>query len=376
MEASHSTSPGRRVLLLGYFDRGNLGDDAMRDALLTFARYEHPHTRVRCIPLPELRAPSLLQLPSLLRSLRWADVAILAGGTHFHDGLGTRSLRILLTFSLMFVAARALGTSIAFAGIGVGPLHSRLARLLTKLIFAVSSVTLVRDSQSAEVVRSLSSRSKVIEGFDCASLLASAAPARVPRRDSVGISLVPYFASYECSRRGDLASVRSLRFALADWHRDRPSMTVQVFVFYQGRGENDTRISKELAASLAPDIPAELVHCENPGQTLRELATIDALVATRYHAALLGYLVGVPMIIIAYEKKCEVLAEQLGLPREAVLTPRAAADPSTLTATLRLLREEPQRFRSSVPVSLLVQKTFTGLERMAAELSVGRGFSL
>ena len=81
-------------------------------------------------------------------------------------------------------------------------------------------------------------------------------------------------------------------------------------------------------------------------------------------------------IIIADEKKCEVLAEQLGLPREAVLTPRAAADPSTLTATLRLLREEPQRFRSSVPVSLLVQKTFTGLERMAAELSVGRGFSL
>jgi len=140
---------GCRILLIGYFGRGNVGDDAMWQALRTYLAGELPSARVRSLPLPAMGRSSGREALHFLRTMRWADTIVLAGGSHFHDRYGTRSLRILLTFIVLFGCARALGARVCYAGVGIGPFRGRLPRVAMRALVRVADGILVRDAPSA-----------------------------------------------------------------------------------------------------------------------------------------------------------------------------------------------------------------------------------
>jgi polysaccharide pyruvyl transferase WcaK-like protein len=160
-----------RVLLVGYFSRGNLGDDAMHQGLCGFLMQEVSNAAILSHPLPSWKPTAIHEVRTLLHQLRWADVVILAGGTHFHDSYGRRSIRILITHWLLFRIARLFGASVGYAGVGIGPLYTLAGRWLTRRIVNTSSVTLVRDHSSAVTLANLRVSPLVITGFDSACLL-------------------------------------------------------------------------------------------------------------------------------------------------------------------------------------------------------------
>jgi polysaccharide pyruvyl transferase WcaK-like protein len=311
-----------RIVLTGYFDRGNLGDDAMRDGLVHYLRTQHPDCHLSEFPLPSFSIAGIRNLVPFIRLLRRADVMLLNGGTYFHDGLGRRSYRILLSFVVVFTIARLCGVAIACAGIGVGPLRRPLPRALARLALSLCGVVLVRDLESAETLKRLGARTTVVQGFDLAALLALPDAGAAKRGSAVGLSLVPYFTNYYQRPDIDEHVVEALVTAFVTVRERNPELAVRVYAFHTGGGESDLALSTQLAERLGPHVPTILVACRSPREVLQEFTSLRALLATRYHALMLGYLAQVPVAAVQYDQKCVSLAAQVGLPHERRLFPQ------------------------------------------------------
>jgi polysaccharide pyruvyl transferase WcaK-like protein len=330
-----------RIVLTGYFERGNLGDDAMRDGLVHYLRTRHSECDVRQVPLPSFSLSGLRKLGPFVRLLRRADVMLLNGGTYFHDGLGRRSYRILLSFVVIFVIARLSGVSIACAGIGVGPLRRPVPRALSRLALSLCSIVLVRDRESAATLTRLGARTSVVEGFDTAVLLARPDTSQAKRGSAVGVSLVPYFTNYYQRPDIDEQVVEALIAALVGLRDHDPDLAVRVYAFHTGAGESDLTLSTMLAERLSAYVPTALVECRSPRQVLEEFSALRALLATRYHALMLGYLAQVPVVAVQYDQKCVSLAEQIGLSDDVRLLPQDLLSRARIESALAgLLQQE------------------------------------
>lgn len=361
-----NTRLGQRVLLLGYFGRGNLGDDAMHQGLHDFLAQELPTATIRSQSLPSWTLKATREAGALIHGLRWADTVILAGGTHFHDGYGLRSIRILTTHWLLFSAARLSAASVGYAGVGVGPLDTPGGRWLTRRIINRASIILVRDHSSRTTLVKLAVSPPVVTGFDSACLLQRpvVTPARPPR---IGISVIPYFGTFNHDEKRDRVAVQSIAVALAGAVQNH-TLDTEILAFNTQGRITDLPVSRELHDILLGRIPVSLYTCSTPNSTLLRLANMSGLVATRYHAALLGYLVGLPMIMIAYESKCFALAQHIGLPEQAIISPEQLLAPRLLQQKIECLAGAPDSMRAKVSVSDSIESTLAGLRDFTQHL--------
>jgi colanic acid/amylovoran biosynthesis protein len=80
---------------------------------------------------------------------------------------------------------------------------------------------------------------------------------------------------------------------------------------------DDSRVAQEVASLLPSDVEPN-VHVDSqfrtPYELIRKFASLDALVATRMHAVILGWLAGTPAVGIAYEPKTKELYDRYGIP--------------------------------------------------------------
>ena len=96
------------------------------------------------------------------------------------------------------------------------------------------------------------------------------------------------------------------------------------------------------------------------------------LIASRYHSAVLGYLVGAPMAIIAYEPKCAAFARQIKLPERAIIQPDDLFLPDKIGHLLREMGNEPAAFRPLMPVEELRDNARAAIEECIRHISGAR----
>lgn len=344
----------------------------MHQGISRFLASAIPCAEVRSFPLPSWKLRSVRAALNLLRGLRMADAVILTGGSHFHDRYGWTSTRILATHWLLFRIASFVGTPVGYAGIGVGPLHTRVGVWLTRKLIKRASALMVRDSRSAAEVTTRLMASEVTVGGDLAFLLQT--PPKVQSKVAcIGVSLVPYFATFEHESHRDFATVHSVASALLNSRSQHQTLTAEILAFNTQGRISDLQISQALYERLTGRMPVSLELCNELDATLQRLSTMSSLIATRYHAALLGYLVGLPMIMVAYDNKCIALAEAIGLPSSAVLYPSQLLKPTFLHDKLACLISEPDSMLARVPVLTSTQHANSGLREFCQYLLPTKG---
>jgi polysaccharide pyruvyl transferase WcaK-like protein len=343
----------KTVLVTGYFARGNLGDDVMLAGYLAGLRRLRPLDTATAVPLPPRGRSGLIQMPALCRAFRRSDSVTLVGGTHFHDAYGLRSIPILLSHLAFFGTARALGCRVGYAGIGVGPLRSRLARLLVRLILGSATSTLVRDPQSLHQVLRLHGSTNVSLGFDLAALLPElATPVRpVGLAPRVVVSIIPYHKTHGSDPSRDEVFAERLASALKAGLE--PDATLNIVAFYQQGPRSDVAVSESLVRHLrTKGMTASLATPANVDECASLIAGADLVVATRYHAALLSFLAARPQIMIAYEQKCLSLASQIALGEHAVVPISVlSSDTALLADKIRSAIDEPEGFLGGLEVA-------------------------
>ena len=310
----------RRAAIVGFAGFGNLGDEMILagierllaplsievttlfggPGLAETASFRNARRRS-----PWRRLPT----PAAIRELRRVDLMVIGGGGLFNDHWPLLIPRYLL----WILAARMVGASVVWIGVGVGPIRRRSSRWLARLAAGLSKTVLVRDQESAELLGGPSPRVTVIP--DPALFLEAPAPGRtqpvlglivrepVRRREPERMLLIELLAQLATAGRRSGLEPRLLMMAPA----------------------GDRAFAERVADRLARDGDRPPIEGLGPSaaDVWQQLGSLQASVSVRLHGLLLSAMGGLPCVPVAYDDKVANAARRLGL-GDIVIDPRRA----------------------------------------------------
>jgi len=341
------------VSLVGHYGRGNLGDDAMLEGIRRSFPDEH-----------ELRVMAHKQIPGvytyietplqLLRAGFESDWIWMGGGSFIHDETKNRRFlhRGMLKAIAIFLTAKLTRCRLAFIGMGLGPIRHRWKQRIVRFLLARADYVSLRDRFSMEEWRRCADEeaSHVHLTFDsCVALkptdrglAASSGPL------TIGLNVLPYFRIYhdEPDRDGVLLDtvVQSCKQVLGE-----RATRIRIFTYNVKEEESEGEMVAAAKDALSKFADTEIVPYQTPQNTIEDIRVCDAMVAMRYHGSMMGYVAGVPQIVLSYHEKCRALANEIGLPARSVLAVDSL-QVETLAQKIHCLLENPDIFVAPRPL--------------------------
>lgn len=354
---SGTRRPGgeRRILVIGYQGFANIGDEAILTGIEALLAGEVVRVAgVVCGPYPasvaafpsatRISAPRLLPTQASLRALWSSDALVLGGGGLIHD-----HWPIVIPRYLGWIAiARLFGKRVVWVGVGVGPIRRRFHRLLARLATRLTTLALVRDRASAELLGGETARVAVIPDPTCFNPFASEPPGS--RNDELAIILrgpTPRDARHAGALAAGLAEV----YRLAGARGWRPVLMTM-------GGPADEPFLTNLRQRLSEPGPSVAVEQlgPTPRHAIERLAEVGGVISVRLHGLVLASLAGAACVPVAYDDKVSAAAAELGIAdlvvatsevRGALLLDRLAQARSP--ERMRLVRDRVDAIRQRMP---------------------------
>ena len=366
-QSPDADSPGRTVLISGYYGAGNIGDELLLRTLLE--RLER--TREDVVPVVAAVDPAAVEREHGVQAFARADLreaeawaarssgVLLGPGGHWHDYSIARAGGLAGTFTgtryspahlaQLPLMVRAHGGRVVVHGMGVGPLTDPAARAAVHLTGMQADLVSVRDDASRRLLEPMSQAwpatvtvaPDVVHALQLPDLHASGSHPGAPDGQDgavptgpdapgwIAVNLRPWDApSAGLDPRGPRACLGPVvdvarQCGLGLW-----------FVAMQPTDEDEYEALVETAAGRVPValLPADAPH----GHLLHVLGGAAALVAMRLHASLLRHCLGGPAVGLSYDPKVSAHYAQLGRAEFCLPLDRAASDVGeTLRAALR-----------------------------------------
>jgi colanic acid/amylovoran biosynthesis protein len=299
----------------------------------------------------------------LFAEVRRADVVISSGGGYFFST--RRALPGPMFWQAYAHVAMALrvGQPVVFAPQSFGPFRNRAAAAALRRLLSHRDArrVLAREEVSLELLHRLlgaAARDRIALCPDLAFLFEPPEP----RPDEPAVPRVPRpvlavtardwlfpdrpHSQRVAARQGYLGALAA---ACAEFHR-RSNGSIVVFAQARGPGrlEDDRPISRELVAALHDTVPAshvafaELPDDAPPERIVSVIRTADAVLASRFHSAILAMLAGRPAVALGYQPKSIGMMKMLGLERYCL--PMDDLDAGRLLPLLDEVLQDPTRF--------------------------------
>lgn len=307
------------VVICGAYGRGNAGDEAILQALVTEMRAIDPDlplwimtrqpraTRLR----HRVGAVYTFNVPAFCRRMAKSALYINGGGSLVQDVTSHRSLWFYL-FTLS--AAKRLGCRVMMYGCGIGPIRTpRNRRKTGKVIDRCVDVITTRDSASIEELRELGVvRPQVIPAADPAVTLPAAPPQAAdalleeiglhPRKGEryLGVTVRPWPGFDE----------KVPAFAAAvDYAYQRYDL---IPVFIPIEGKPDAAAAQKVAAQLQYAPANLLTACPSTELAIALSARMDVALSMRLHALIFAAVRGVPLVGVVYDPKVSAFLDDAG----------------------------------------------------------------
>ena len=309
---------GRRdgALVCGAYGRGNAGDDAILEAIVTELRQIDPDLPIWVLSRnPDdtrltYRVNSIytFAFPRFLRRMGKTRHYINGGGSLMQDVTSHRSLWFYL-FTIS--AAKRLGCQVMMYGCGIGPIHSpanrrRAAKVLQKSVDAIT----LRDTHSREELEDMGvTNPEIILSADPTVIL-PAAPEQVvdgilesqgidPRGRYIGFALRPWPGFEEKA---------ALFGAAADYAYEKYGL-IPVFLPIERRLDVG---AARLAAQHMKAPHYILPETGSSDHTIGLFARMQVVVSMRLHALVFAAGQGVPLVGVVYDQKISSFLSYIG----------------------------------------------------------------
>lgn len=343
-----SADSAPRIGVFGLLGSGNLGNDGSLAALLAFLRLEHPNAVVSCrCPGPEqvmtrygvpatplywygsenrtastpMRIAGKLagKVVDAFRTLSWVrrqDVVIVPGMGVLEATLPLRPWGWPYALFLLCASGRLAGTKVALVSVGANVVHNRATRWMITGAAGLAHYRSYRDSLSRDAMRAMGLDVGNDRVYPDLAFALPPPPATQTTPGAVGVGLMAYYGGDDDRRQaGELhrAYVDSMK-RFARWLVD-DGRRVRLIV---GDAVDQTVVAEILADLRAhrPGLDPGQVIAE-PASTLddlmRQLSTVETVVATRYHNVLCALKLCKPTLSIGYAAKNDVLMTEMGL---------------------------------------------------------------
>ena len=311
-------NPGRRdgALVCGAYGRGNAGDDAILEAIVTELRQIDPDLPIWVLS----RKPDSTRLtyrvnsiytfafPRFLHRMGKTRLYINGGGSLMQDVTSHRSLWFYL-FTIS--AAKIRGNKVQMYGCGIGPIHDqanrrRAARVLQKRVDAIT----LRDTHSAEELADMGvTRPEIILSADPTVILPAAPPQVIdgvlegqgldPAGRYIGFTLRPWPGFEEKAEIFGRA---------ADYAYERHGLTP---VFLPIERRLDVGAARKAAAYMK--CPHYLLsETGSSDHTIGLFARMQVVVSMRLHALVFAAGQGVPLVGVVYDQKISSFLSYIG----------------------------------------------------------------
>jgi len=337
-----------RVGLFGLLGSGNIGNDASLESVLGYLRTSHPDAVVdaMCMGWEQVRARYGIDTIPLLwyqryqerahgvlagalkalgkavdafRTAAWVrrhDVIIVPGMGVLEATLPLRPWGVPYTMFLLSASGRLFGTKVALVGVGANHINQPMTRWLFIRAARLAFFRSYRDAQSRDALRE--------QGVDTSGdpvhpdlVFSLPFPPAAGDPGTVGVGLMAYYGTNDDRQRADeiyasyIGNVESFIRWLLDQGR-------RVRLFYGDVGDESAvaQVLADLGEYRSDPGPPRLTaeRVTSYAELSRSMATVGAVVATRYHNVICALKLGKPTISIGYAKKNVVLMEDMGLP--------------------------------------------------------------
>jgi len=299
----------------------------------------------------------------ILREIMKSSVLVMGGGTHIYDqGNLFARLAVLSGWLASMMWAKLSGARVWLIGIGIEPIQTKWGVFFAKSLFGLADFISARDSTSFQIAQSMGFKRKSVQSFDLTALLLDFV-ASLPQQEScgtiqdsklaspktIGLAILPFFEIYAGDKSTDKLFVQRIAESLNKWLEKDDKNTVCLFTTKGASKDHDVLVTNLLRASLTPQERVQLIpYDSDPLQTLAKIGRCDAFIGMRYHSCVFAYLSRMPLLMINYFHKCEALADDIKLPRSAVITPDEILD-GLLEERLTLLDTCPGSFMAELP---------------------------
>jgi polysaccharide pyruvyl transferase WcaK-like protein len=252
--------------------------------------------------------------------LRGFDGLIDASGLAYSDAFGPEPLRRAQWF---WTAAAAQRKPVVFMPQSWGPFETfpALDRLALRCQLKRAAAVFARDDESAAHLRSVGVDGPSIRSCPDIVFAFAGAPAAAarPARKEPAVAMAPNMRLYDRTGGGEAANpyVGLLADMAARIAASGHSIVLlpHEIIRDSGRGRDDRFLCGLLAEALAArSIPAERPDVTNAAAIREEIASCRAIVASRFHAAVLGLSAGVPAFLVGWQGKYAGLMQRFGMP--------------------------------------------------------------
>ena len=293
--------PGNRVLVIGGYGCGNIGDEAILRVILEDLRAIGATSRVisvnpnatRRVHSVEASAPSAR---GLLRGLAWSNTVLIGGGGIFSGYMGPRSRRLPDVARL----AALLQRRVIFRALGAySSTPANVARSLVHVMERAQFVS-VRDTATLYALRDFGLRRDVVLEDDPATRIT--VPPRLPPHTGGRVGI----AVRRLRDPGEHTKLRHelVRFIDALVAGGRQPVLLP-FSRHPGEPvEQDDGYAEELRASCTRPEAVLIEQIDDPLEMLQVMRTLDGIVAMRFHAIVFASTTGIPAVAIPYDDKC------------------------------------------------------------------------
>ena len=339
------------ITIIGYYGFANTGDEALLQSMITGLRQGIPEAELCVLSATpdqtarhhQVRAINRWDMRQVIRQLRRSHLLISGGGTLLQDAT---SLRSLLYYSAIVLAARWLGCPVFLYANGIGPLQTRLGRWLAlRAIRAANAITL-RDYRSLDALEQL---------LGTHSLSHLNIPVEVTGDPAFNLSKPSAAEARELLERLGIGSTRpllgiSLR-PTPHLEESLPVLAAAINSFAQEeqchcvlfplQSPADFQVSRRFEPLLK--VPCTLLPADlTPQEIMMLLQQMDAVVGIRLHALILAAAGGIPVAGIEYDPKVASFLVEVG---QLNLGPLAGLEENRLTRELRRFWQERPRAR-------------------------------
>ena len=288
-----------KYIVSGYIGFDNFGDEAIAHVLSKKLKSEGAEKITLISSNPEktalLHGVDSCGMFKFLPSLFDADVLISGGGSLLQD---VTSLKSLLYYLGLIYTALVLGKKVRIFSQGIGPINSKIGKILTKFALKKAEKITVRDSKSQELLTDWGIKSELVKD----PIFELELPNK-QKKGTVGIQLRNFEGVNE-----DFLEKLSEEISKRFYDKKIEILSLQDSVDI----EVCTRFSEMLRKKGIQNIT--VFDKLSINDVLEKISDLEYLIAMRFHANVVGIKAGIKTLAINYDPKVKKLAEEYNLP--------------------------------------------------------------